>query len=41
MNPPTEKLLPDALPVPYQRPFTLCVELNDALVHLVWDVIRE
>jgi import inner membrane translocase subunit TIM50 len=32
-----EKLLPDALPDPYQRPFTLVIELNDSLVHLDWD----
>ncbi|KAJ1555983.1 mitochondrial inner membrane protein required for protein import [Cladochytrium tenue] len=31
------KLLPDPLPEPYQRPYTLCLELNDNLVHLVWD----
>ncbi|KAJ3417337.1 mitochondrial inner membrane protein required for protein import [Chytridiales sp. JEL 0842] len=37
-EPASEKLLPDPLPQPYQRPYTLCVELNDALVHLVWDV---
>ena len=32
-----DKLLPDLLPDPYQRPYTLVLELNDALVHLVWD----
>ncbi|KAL3896332.1 MAG: hypothetical protein SGCHY_004138, partial [Lobulomycetales sp.] len=32
-----EKLLPDPLPEPYQRPFTLVIELNEALAHLVWD----
>jgi import inner membrane translocase subunit TIM50 len=32
-----EKLLPDPLPDPYQRPFTLVVELNDSLVHLDWN----
>lgn len=37
-SPALEKLLPDPLPVPYQRPLTLCVELTDALVHLEWDV---
>jgi len=30
-------LLPELLPGAYQRPFTLCVGLNDSLVHLVWD----
>jgi import inner membrane translocase subunit TIM50 len=32
-----EKLLPDPLPDPYQRPFTLVIELNDSLCHLDWD----
>ncbi|TPX71162.1 hypothetical protein SpCBS45565_g01282 [Spizellomyces sp. 'palustris'] len=36
-SPALEKLLPDPLPVPYQRPLTLCIELNEALVHLEWD----
>ncbi|KAI9096974.1 HAD-like domain-containing protein [Phlyctochytrium arcticum] len=36
-KPVLEKLLPDPLPVPYQRPLTLCVELTDSLVHLEWD----
>ena len=36
-EPQWEKLLPDVLPDPYQRPFTLVLELNDALVHLIWD----
>ncbi|KAJ3386707.1 mitochondrial inner membrane protein required for protein import [Entophlyctis sp. JEL0112] len=38
VEPPSVKLLPDPLPEPYQRPYTLCLELNDSLVHLVWDV---
>lgn len=38
MSPAILKLLPEPLPAPYQRPLTLCVELNDSLVHLVWDV---
>ncbi|KAJ3133168.1 mitochondrial inner membrane protein required for protein import [Physocladia obscura] len=37
VEPPSVKLLPDVLPDPYQRPYTLCLELNDSLVHLVWD----
>ncbi|KAI9350623.1 HAD-like domain-containing protein [Zopfochytrium polystomum] len=37
VEPPSVKLLPDPLPEPYQRPYTLCLELNDNLVHLVWD----
>ncbi|KAJ3061612.1 mitochondrial inner membrane protein required for protein import [Podochytrium sp. JEL0797] len=37
VEPPSVKLLPDTLPEPYQRPYTLCLELNDSLVHLVWD----
>ncbi|KAJ3296416.1 mitochondrial inner membrane protein required for protein import, partial [Blyttiomyces sp. JEL0837] len=37
VEPPSVKLLPDILPEPYQRPFTLCVELNDTLCRLVWD----
>lgn len=37
MEPTSVKLLPEVLPDPYQRPFTLCLELNDNLVHLVWE----
>ncbi|KAJ3228025.1 mitochondrial inner membrane protein required for protein import [Clydaea vesicula] len=32
-----EKLLPDPLPEPFHRAHTLVIELNDSLVHLVWD----
>lgn len=31
-----EKLLPDPLPAPYGRPFTLVVGLDDVLVHSEW-----
>jgi import inner membrane translocase subunit TIM50 len=31
------KLLPDALPPPYGRPYTLIVDLEDLLVHSSWD----
>ncbi|PWN26560.1 NIF-domain-containing protein [Jaminaea rosea] len=31
-----EKLLPDPLPDPYQRPYTLVVDLDDLLVHSHW-----
>ncbi|ORY98768.1 HAD-like domain-containing protein [Syncephalastrum racemosum] len=32
-----DKLLPDPLPEPYQRPFTLVINLDDTLVHSTWD----
>lgn len=31
-----DKLLPDPLPFPYQRPYTLVVELDELLVHSHW-----
>lgn len=31
-----EKLLPDPLPFPYNRPFTLVVDLDDLLIHSEW-----
>ena len=37
-NPAHEKLLPDLLPPPYQRPYTLILEMNDILVHSEYDV---
>ncbi|KAJ1555123.1 mitochondrial inner membrane protein required for protein import [Nowakowskiella sp. JEL0078] len=36
-SPIEEKILPDVLPGPYGRPFTLVVELNDSLAHLDWN----
>ena len=36
MNPPTKTLLPP-LPPQFARDYTLCIELTDALTHLVWD----
>jgi import inner membrane translocase subunit TIM50 len=30
------KLLPDPLPEPYNRPYTLVINLNDTLVHMDW-----
>lgn len=37
-EPSSEKLLPDLLPPPYQRPYTLVLELNDVLIHSDYDV---
>ena len=31
-----EKLLPDPLPFPYQRPYTLILDLDDLLIHSEW-----
>lgn len=36
-----DKLLPDPLPEPYQRPFTLVINLDDTLVHSTWDVSQD
>nr|KAJ3417846.1 mitochondrial inner membrane protein required for protein import [Polyrhizophydium stewartii] len=36
-EPTTKKLLPDPIPEMQPSPFTLLVEHNDALTHLVWD----
>ena len=33
-----KSLLPDPLPEPYQRPYTLVINLDDTLVHSTWDV---
>ncbi|KAI9205681.1 HAD-like domain-containing protein [Polychytrium aggregatum] len=33
----SKKFLPDPLPEPYGRPYTLFIELNDSLVHPVFD----
>ncbi|KAI9029273.1 HAD-like domain-containing protein [Hyaloraphidium curvatum] len=35
-EPVAEKLLPDPLPEPYNRPYTLVINLNDTLVHMDW-----
>ena len=37
-EPSSEKLLPDHLPYPYQRPYTLIIDLNDVLIHSEYDV---
>ena len=37
-EPSNEKLLPDELPYPYQRPYTVILELNDVLIHTEYDV---
>jgi len=37
VDPSSEKLLPDLLPPPYQRPYTLIIELNDVLLHSEYD----
>lgn len=36
VNPPTKTLLPP-LPAQMARPYTVCIELSDALTHVVWD----
>lgn len=36
MNPPVKQLLPK-LPKAYAREYTICIELSDALTHLIWD----
>ncbi|KAK6094774.1 mitochondrial inner membrane protein required for protein import [Batrachochytrium dendrobatidis] len=36
-EPSIKKLLPDPLPEDQQAPFTLLIEHNDALLHLIWD----
>ncbi|PWN53050.1 NIF-domain-containing protein [Violaceomyces palustris] len=35
-NPVWEKLLPDPLPYPYGRPYTLVIDVDDLLVHSTW-----
>ena len=35
-NPVFEKLLPDPLPFPYSRPYTLVIDLDDLLIHSEW-----
>lgn len=37
-KPAFEKLLPDPLPPPHQRPYTLCIDLEHLLVSSTWDV---
>ena len=37
-EPSSDKLLPDYLPHPYQRPYTLVLEMNDLLLHTSYDV---
>ena len=37
-EPSSQKLLPDELPFPYQRPYTVVLELNDVLMHTEYDV---
>ena len=37
-EPSSEKLLPDHLPYPYQKPYTLIIELKDVLLHSDYDV---
>lgn len=36
-KPAFEKLLPDPLPAPHQRPYTLLIDLDGFLVHSSWD----
>lgn len=37
-KPAWDPLLPDLLPPPHQKPYTLVLSLDDLLVHSVWDV---
>jgi hypothetical protein len=37
-KPAFDKLLPDPLPAPHQRPYTLLIDLEGFLVHSSWDV---
>ena len=37
-NPRDPHLLPDMLPPPYQKPYTLVLELNDILIFTEYDV---
>lgn len=39
-DPSSEKLLPDFLPPPYQRSYTLLIEINDLLMHSSYDRTR-
>ena len=32
--------MPDLLPPPYQRPYTLVLEMNDVLMHSTYDVSK-
>ncbi|ORX83011.1 NIF-domain-containing protein [Basidiobolus meristosporus CBS 931.73] len=37
-EPAWEQLLPDPLPAPYQRPYTLVINLDETLIHSTWDM---
>lgn len=37
-EPSNELLLPDKLPYPYTKPYTLVIELKDILLHSEYDV---
>lgn len=37
-EPSSELLLPDHLPYPYRKPYTLVIELKDVLLHSDYDV---
>ena len=39
-EPSNATLLPDELPHPYQRPYTLVLALNDLLIHTEYDVMH-
>ena len=38
-RPRDHNLLPDLLPPPYQKPYTLILELNNVLIHTNYDVM--
>lgn len=33
-----DKLLPDPLPEPYRRAYTLVINMDETLIHSTWDV---
>lgn len=37
-DPMWDKLLPEPLPEPYRRAYTLVINLDETLVHSTWDV---
>jgi len=37
-KPAWDPLIPDPLPEPHYRPYTLVIDLDDMLIHSSWDV---